>query len=151
MNFWYFRGISLVMGIGYLSLVFVGIIRNLCPWRRRFSRFPDNFWMNFWKTGNLNFWALNQVQWQKLSGKNTQYIEIGQYQPNSRKCPDSRSQENWNLEILGSKSISVTKTEWKWYPICWNWPKTANSRDFPDFQIISGWISGKLEIWISEH
>ena len=56
-----------------------------------------------------------------------------------------------NFEILNSKSISVTKTEWKWYPICWNWPKTANSRDFPNFQKISGRISGKLKFWISEH
>ena len=55
-----------------------------------------------------------------------------------------------NFEILNSKSISVTKTEWKWYPICWNWPKTANSRDFPNFQKISGRISGKPKFWNSE-
>ena len=47
----------------------------------RTSRFPENFWKNFWTIGILKFWAQNQVQWQKLSGKNTQYIEIGQNQP----------------------------------------------------------------------
>ena len=41
----------------------------------RFSdfQFPDSR-----KIGNLKFWVQNQAQWLKLSGKNTQYIEIGQ-------------------------------------------------------------------------
>ena len=58
--------------------------------------------------------------------------------------------ENWNFEIHSSKSISVTKTEWEWYPICWTWAKKANSTEFPDFQKNSGRISGKLEFWNSE-
>ena len=123
---------------------------------QRFSQFPENFWKNFWKTGILNFWAQYQVEWQKLSGKNTQDIEIGQNQliPGKfhiSRFPNSRFQENWNFEILSSKSISVTKTEWEWYPICRNWPKTANSRQLPDFQISKFQISKKLEFWISEH
>ena len=62
------------------------------------SRFPDFQIPDFKKIGILNFWAQNQVQWQKLSGKNTQYIEIGQNQPipgnfQISRFPDSRFQK----------------------------------------------------------
>ena len=62
------------------------------------SRFPDFQIPDFKETGILNFWAQNQVQWQKLSGKNTQYIEIGQNQPfpgnfQISRFPDSRFQK----------------------------------------------------------
>ena len=42
------------------------------------SGFPDFKFPDSRKTGNLKFWVQNQAQWPKLSGKNTQYIEIGQ-------------------------------------------------------------------------
>ena len=41
------------------------------------SRFPQNFWKSFWKTGILKFWAQNQFQWPTLSGIDTQYVGIG--------------------------------------------------------------------------
>ena len=121
---------------------------------QRISRFPENSW-NFWKTGILKFWAQNPFQWLKLSGNDTQYVGIGpklQILENfqiSRKFLE-RFQKYMNFEILTSKSISVTKIEWKWYPMCWNWPKTAISWELPDFRKISGKISGQLEFWNSE-
>ena len=42
------------------------------------SRFPDVQFPDSRKIGNLKFWVENQGQWPKLSGKNTQLIEIGQ-------------------------------------------------------------------------
>ena len=36
-------------------------------------------------------------------------------------------QEWWNFEILYWKSSSLTKNEWKRYPICWKQLKLANS------------------------
>ena len=44
---------------------------------QRISRFPEDFWKNFWKTGILKFWAQNPFQWLKLSGNDTQYVGIG--------------------------------------------------------------------------
>ena len=50
--------------------------------------FPEDFpksW-KFQETSRndwiLKFWVQNQVPWQKVIGKNTQYIEISQNQPN---------------------------------------------------------------------
>ena len=37
-----------------------------------------------------------------------------------------------------------------WCPICWNWPKKANSGEFPDFQKMSGKCLEKLEFWNSD-
>ena len=51
---------------------------------RRISRFPETFWKKSRKIWNLKFWVQNQAQWPKLSGKNTQHIEIGQKTANSR-------------------------------------------------------------------
>ena len=42
------------------------------------SRFPDFQFPDSRNVGNLKFWVENQGQWPKLSGKNAQYIEIGQ-------------------------------------------------------------------------
>ena len=45
---------------------------------QKISRFPEHFWNNSRKIWILKFWLQNQAQWPKLSGKNTQCIEIGQ-------------------------------------------------------------------------
>ena len=121
----------------------------------RVSRFLENFWKYFSKAGILKFWIQNWYQWPKMSGNHTQYVVICPKQqiPENFQIPRKFLQtflENWNFEILSLKSISVTKVEWKWYPICWNWPKTANSWEFPDFQKISGKIPEIYEFWNSD-
>ena len=101
----------------------------------------------------MTFWFHNQFQWVDMIPNMLELapkLGFPKHFQIFRKVLENFSGK-LNFEILNSKSISVTKTEWKWYPICWNWPKTAHSRDFPDFQKISGRISGKLEFWISEH
>ena len=45
------------------------------PKPRKFRETSRNDWI-------FKFWVQNQVPWQKVSGKNTQYIEISQNQPN---------------------------------------------------------------------
>ena len=45
------------------------------PKPRKFRETSRNDWI-------FKFWVQNRVPWQKVSGKNTQYIEISQNQPN---------------------------------------------------------------------
>ena len=43
------------------------------------SRFPDFQFPDSRNIGNFKLWVQNQAQWCKMSGKNMQHIEIGQY------------------------------------------------------------------------
>ena len=106
----------------------------------RISRFPQNFWKDSRNISILKFWLQNQFQWLKLSRNDTQYVGIGPKQQFFENFQISRKflekfLDNWNFEILSSKSSSVTKTEWEKYPLHWNWSKSGNSRQFPDFPI----------------
>ena len=106
----------------------------------RISRFPENFWKDSRNIWIFKFWLQNQFQWLKLSGNDTQCVGIGPKQQFLENFQISgkfleKFLDNWNFEILSSKSSSVTKTEWEKYPIHWNWSKSANSRQFPDFPI----------------
>ena len=121
----------------------VGMIPNILDLAQnskfwRIPRFPENSWKDYRNIWILKFWLQNQFQWLKLSGNDTQYVGIGPKQQILENFQISRKflerfQKYLNFEILSSKSSSVTKSEWEKYPIHWNWSKSVNSRQFPDF------------------
>ena len=105
----------------------------------RISRFPENVWKNSRNIWILKFCLQNPYQWLKLSGNDTQYVGIGPKQQFLENFQISgkfleKFLDNWNFEILSSKSSSVTKIEWEKYPIHWNWSKSVNFREFPDYR-----------------
>ena len=109
----------------------------------RISRFPENFWKDSRNIWILKFWLQNQFQWLKLSGNDTQCVGIGPKQQFLENFQISgkfleKFLDNWNFEILSSKSSSVTKTEWEKDPIHRKLDKISQFQAisrFPDFQI----------------
>ncbi len=66
------------------------------------------------------------------------YLEF----PDSRFSGIWKFQVNQNPKIWSEKLNSVTKTEWKKYPISCNLSNAAISREFPDFLESGIWKSG---------